>query len=179
MVDKTFYRETILSEKMITQLIFLGASTAFFEVYEIIRKINKIKEKFKIVAILDDNKDLHGKKLKNIKIIGGLDLVQNFHDKKFVFGIGSMKTRLVRHEIMKRLKISENMFQTIIHPAANIDPSAIIGNGCIVHPGVTIGEGAIIGSNSLVLKDVEPWTINVGSPCKKMKMRPKVKSKDI
>ena len=60
-----------------------------------------------------------------------------------------------------------------------IEKDAFVGTNSIVHPGVTIGEGAIIGSNSLVLKDVEPWTINVGSPCKKMKMRPKVKSKDI
>ena len=39
---------------------------------------------------------------------------------------------------------------------------------------VTIGEGAIIGSNSLVLKDIEPWSVNVGSPCKKVGERPKV-----
>lgn len=60
-----------------------------------------------------------------------------------------------------------------------IEKDAFIGTNAIVHPGVTIGEGAIIGSNSLVLKDVEPWTINVGSPCKVIKKRPKVKFKDI
>ncbi|GAG99602.1 unnamed protein product, partial [marine sediment metagenome] len=60
-----------------------------------------------------------------------------------------------------------------------IEKDAFIGTNAIVHPGVTVGEGAIIGSNSLVLKDVEPWTINVGSPCKVIKKRPKVRFKDI
>lgn len=56
---------------------------------------------------------------------------------------------------------------------------AFIGTNVVVHPNVTIGEGAIIGSNSLVLKDVEPWTINVGSPCKDVGKRPKVTVEDI
>lgn len=60
-----------------------------------------------------------------------------------------------------------------------IEKDAFIGTNSIIHPGVIIGEGAIIGSNSLVLKDVEPWTINVGSPCRVIKKRPKVKFKDI
>lgn len=60
-----------------------------------------------------------------------------------------------------------------------IEKDAFIGTNSIVHPGITIGEGAIIGSNSLVIKDVNPWTINVGSPCKVIGKRPKVKFKDI
>ena len=60
-----------------------------------------------------------------------------------------------------------------------IEKDAFVGTNSIVHPGVVIGEGAIIGSNSLVLKNVEPWTINVGSPCKVISKRPKVIYKDI
>ncbi len=60
-----------------------------------------------------------------------------------------------------------------------IEKDAFVGTNSVVHPGVTIGEGAIIGSNSLVLKDVQQWTINVGSPCKVIGKRPKVKLNDI
>jgi galactoside O-acetyltransferase len=60
-----------------------------------------------------------------------------------------------------------------------IEKDAFIGANVVVHPNVTIDEGAIIGSNSLVLKDVEPWSINVGSPCKKMGERPRVLLEDI
>lgn len=60
-----------------------------------------------------------------------------------------------------------------------IEKDAFVGTNSIVHPGVVIGEGAIIGSNSLVLKNIEPWTINVGSPCKVISKRPKVIHEDI
>ena len=60
-----------------------------------------------------------------------------------------------------------------------LEKDAFVGTNAIVHPGVTIGEGAIIGSNSLVLKDVAPWTINVGSPCRVIGKRPKVEFEDI
>jgi len=57
-----------------------------------------------------------------------------------------------------------------------IEKDAFIGTNSVVHPNVRIGEGAIIGSNSLVLRDIEPWSINVGSPCKKIGVRPQVDS---
>ncbi len=60
-----------------------------------------------------------------------------------------------------------------------IGRDGFIGTNAVVHPGVTIGEGAIIGSNSLVTKDVDPWTINVGSPTKVIGKRPKVELPDI
>ena len=60
-----------------------------------------------------------------------------------------------------------------------IGRDGFIGTNAVVHPGVTIGEGAIIGSNSLVTKDVDPWTINVGSPTKVIGKRPKVDLPDI
>ena len=55
-----------------------------------------------------------------------------------------------------------------------MEKDAFIGTNVVVHPNVKIGEGAVIGSNSLVLKDVEPWSINVGSPCKKIWERSRV-----
>jgi len=60
-----------------------------------------------------------------------------------------------------------------------IEKDAFVGTNAVVHPGVKIGEGAIIGSNSLVLNNIEPWTINVGNPCKVIGKRPKVKFEDI
>ena len=60
-----------------------------------------------------------------------------------------------------------------------LEKDCFLGSNVVVHPNVTIGEGAIIGSNSLVLKDVEPWSINVGNPSRKIGNRPKVKLADI
>ena len=46
-----------------------------------------------------------------------------------------------------------------------------IGQNVTVLPGVHIGDGAIIGANSVVAKDIPPYTIAVGNPCKVVKNR--------
>ena len=39
-------------------------------------------------------------------------------------------------------------------------------------PGVHIAEGIVVGANSVVTKDlVEPWSIYLGSPCRKIRDR--------
>lgn len=46
-----------------------------------------------------------------------------------------------------------------------------IGNSVTVMQGIKIGDGAIIGTNSLVTKDVEPYTIVGGNPAKPIRKR--------
>jgi virginiamycin A acetyltransferase len=46
-----------------------------------------------------------------------------------------------------------------------------IGNCATIMQGVKIGDGAIIGTNSLVSKDVEPYTIVGGNPAKEIRKR--------
>lgn len=47
-----------------------------------------------------------------------------------------------------------------------------IGTGSVITKGVTIGEGAIIGANSVVTRDVQPYTIAAGVPAKPVRRRP-------
>ena len=46
-----------------------------------------------------------------------------------------------------------------------------IGQNVTVMPGVHIGDGAIIGANSVVAKDIPPYSIAVGNPCRVIKKR--------
>jgi phosphonate metabolism protein (transferase hexapeptide repeat family) len=46
-----------------------------------------------------------------------------------------------------------------------------IGHGAVIMPGVRIGNGAVVGSNSVVTKDVAPYTIVAGSPAKVIRQR--------
>ena len=44
-----------------------------------------------------------------------------------------------------------------------------IGGNAVVLPGVTIGSNSVIGAGSVVTRDVPPWSIAVGNPCKVIK----------
>lgn len=66
-------------------------------------------------------------------------------------------------------------FRAVSRSFVHLEKHAFIASDVVLHPGITIGEGAVIGSNSIVTKDVEPWTINVGSPLKVIKQRERKK----
>lgn len=52
-----------------------------------------------------------------------------------------------------------------------IEEDAWIGNNSYVGPGVTIGRGAIVAANSMVTKDVPPYTIVGGVPARPIRRR--------
>jgi acetyltransferase-like isoleucine patch superfamily enzyme len=62
--------------------------------------------------------------------------------------------------------------QYVIEKPVTIDEYAFIGLNGIVLPGVIIGKAAVIGANSLVNKDIPPFSIAVGSPARVIKQRP-------
>jgi serine O-acetyltransferase len=47
-----------------------------------------------------------------------------------------------------------------------VENEVVIGAGAIVLGPITIGEGSKIGANSVVLKDVKPYTTVVGVPAR-------------
>lgn len=50
---------------------------------------------------------------------------------------------------------------------------SLVGAGCIVLPGVILGEGSSVGAMSLINKDIEAWSMNVGIPTRKIRERSK------
>lgn len=60
-------------------------------------------------------------------------------------------------------------YRELIYGDVTFEKYAGCGVNCSIMPGVTFGEGAILGANSLATKDLEPWTIYVGSPAKPVK----------
>ena len=58
-----------------------------------------------------------------------------------------------------------------------VEEDAFIGARAFIMPGVTIRAGAVIGAASVVTKDMPPWTICAGNPCKPIKPRIATKEK--
>ena len=52
-----------------------------------------------------------------------------------------------------------------------IEDDVWIGTNVTILKGVTIAKGSVIGAGSVVTKSTEPYSINAGNPCKKIKTR--------
>jgi putative colanic acid biosynthesis acetyltransferase WcaF len=52
-----------------------------------------------------------------------------------------------------------------------IGDSAWIAACVFISPGIVVGEGAVIGACSVVTREVPPWTVSAGNPCRVIKSR--------
>jgi galactoside O-acetyltransferase len=66
-------------------------------------------------------------------------------------------------------------FRSVSRSFVHLQKHVFLGSDVVIHPGVTIGEGAVVGSNSVVTRDIQPWTINLGSPANEVGKRPREK----
>lgn len=62
-------------------------------------------------------------------------------------------------------------YRNVIGGKVVLKKHALIGTGCTILPGVVVGTGVSVGSMSLVNKNIDDFTINVGVPAKTIKKR--------
>ncbi|WP_284215165.1 MULTISPECIES: putative colanic acid biosynthesis acetyltransferase [Alphaproteobacteria] len=66
--------------------------------------------------------------------------------------------------------INDTRFQLTTAPI-HIGDYAWIAADAFVGPGVTVGEGAVLGTHAVTVKDLAPWTVYIGNPCREIKKR--------
>ena len=68
-------------------------------------------------------------------------------------------------------KVTPEMEELPIKGDTIIQNDVWIGYNSLIMPGIKIGNGSIIASNSVVVKDVEPYSIVGGNPAKLIRKR--------
>lgn len=132
------------------RLVFMGG-TAYPETFHIIRDLNRDGTRYEVIGLLDDNAALAGTRVGGVEVLGPLEMARTMPaDVHCVFGIGSHRTRTIRHEILRRIGLPDHRYETLIHPAAHVLLYASIGPGCIIHPGVVIGQESLLEGFNLV-----------------------------
>jgi putative colanic acid biosynthesis acetyltransferase WcaF len=66
--------------------------------------------------------------------------------------------------------IDDPNFQLITKPI-HIGRHAWVAACATIGPGVTMGEGAVLGGGAVAFKNLEPWTVYIGNPARKLRMR--------
>ncbi|KKK38726.1 acetyltransferase [Mesobacillus campisalis] len=105
-------------------------------------------KKYQIAACLDDKYPGTSKR-KGI-LYGPVSLAEELSKEEsmgFVIAIGCNKTR---KKLFSELGLPIERFPVLVHPAAVVSPSSIIGGGTVVMPNSTINACAAIGNHAII-----------------------------
>ena len=135
----------------LTDLVFLGAGGTARDVLSLVEDLNRNQERYRCVAMLDDDEKLWGREIQGVPIVGPLADAKRFDSVQFVNTLGSPRNYHCRYEVPDRLGLSPKRFATLVHPTASISKSADIGEGAILLPHVILLSGVTIGTQVLIL----------------------------
>ena len=131
--------------KKIKNLYLLGGG-GFCE--EVIWIISKLKDKWNICGILENNKSLVGTKILDVPVVGTTEDWLKFSDDYFIVTIGNPRIR--KKVVNAMLNLGTPKFATIIDPAVSYHDSLKIGHGSIICAGSILTTNISIGEHCIV-----------------------------
>lgn len=124
-------------------IIIAGAGGFGREAYYLIKAINKAAPKWHFKGYINDIPvDLHKFKI-DAEVLGTIRDWQPSDDEVFAIGISSPKGK---EKVVEILKSKGAHFASLIHPLAQINETAELGEGCMVSGGSSIGDCSRIGN---------------------------------
>jgi putative colanic acid biosynthesis acetyltransferase WcaF len=85
--------------------------------------------------------------------------------------IGSQATISQRAHLCAGTHDYRDSTMPLLTPPISIGNQAWVCADAFVGPGVAVGEGAVVGARSVVMKDIEAWTVVAGNPATVLKKR--------
>lgn len=129
------------------KIIVIGAP-AFIDLHTLIRDINSSgKDKFEVIALLDDNPELHGTEICGVPVVGPLSLAREYPDDVcFALCVNNVKRRVQRIEIVRDLGIPEHRYPPLVHPSCCIGDYASVGFGTQMLPFSSVKNSSSVGN---------------------------------
>ncbi len=142
-----------------------------------------LKFKKKILKLVAKNLPGYGARIKLLRMCGykigetayigeEFIIIEDMESTQFNLSIGDRASIAPRVTFVMHSQPNESRIVPYVHSckgSITIGADAWIGAGVVILPNVTIGEGAVVGANSVVTKDVPPYTIVGGIPAKPIK----------
>ncbi|MSO65736.1 MAG: hypothetical protein EXQ85_08080 [Alphaproteobacteria bacterium] len=128
-----------------------GASTGALQIMEIVRSGTPCR----LVGIIDDNPDLHGRQVRGVEVLGGIDLLADLAAK-------ARTAVVVASHSNNRRKIFEKLATRV--PGVDLPP--VVDRRAVLLSGVTVGPGCLIEAGCIVGHDVslgQGAILNIGA----------------
>ena len=125
------------------EIVIIGAGDFGREVIWLINRMNAVyRDTWRILGFIDDDKEKWGKQIGGYIVLGGTEKLIGYSDD--IYAVCTVGTGEIRKKIIDKLSVNKRVkYPTLI------DPSVIMGDGCI------IGEGSIICAGNILTVDVK------------------------
>ena len=135
------YREP---EDWVKKVVIIGAGAFGREAAMIGKRIEVTRRDIKIIGFLDDNKELWGKTINGVKVLGGLDY---FEDKKKPYYVCAVGDPTLKEQVVMRISIYNYIPINLIDPDVDIFTGVKLGKGIIIQKGVCLAVNCEIGDH--------------------------------
>ena len=138
---------------MTPKVIIFGTGGNCLDILDMLNDINDVRgaPAYECVGFLDDDERHWGREICGVRVLGPLASAPCCDGCLFVNGIGSPSNFWRKREIIAHANVSEERFQTLVHPTASVSRLAHLGRGVVVFPNVTITSNVSIGDHVVVL----------------------------
>lgn len=129
-------------------LFIYGAKGAGIEVYDLVERNNKLKEKYSTIYFIDDfeeEKDYYG--TKTIHFTSCKEYLKN-DDAEFIIAVGEPAARKM---LFNKIKLAGYSLATLIDVTAVISDTAQISEGCVIGAYTIVSSEAVIKENCFVM----------------------------
>ena len=138
------------------KIVLIGAGGFGKEVLQTILDCENESKMFDIVGFIDENKKLWGKTICNLKVLGGLEWLENNSNVGCVMCVSDGN---IRKTLVKKISELNLSFPSIVHPTALISKFSKIGDGVIIQgfsyimPHVEIGNHVHVNMSCIIAHD--------------------------
>lgn len=139
------------SSRADTQVVILGSGGTGMDALEIIEALTAAGGKYECLGFLDDDERRWGKAIAGLRVIGPLALAREMPTARFVHAVGSSKNFRHRSVLAERLGLTNERFETLVHPSAVVSPRCQLGRGAIVCANAYLGPRSWVGTGVTVL----------------------------
>lgn len=129
-------------------LFIYGAKGAGVEVYDLVMRNSKLKEKYSIIYFIDDfadEADYYGTKI--IHFTSCKEYIKN-DDVEFVIAVGEPTAR---RKLFDKIKLADYSLATLIDETAIVSETANISEGCVINAYAIISSEVVMRENCFVM----------------------------
>jgi sugar O-acyltransferase (sialic acid O-acetyltransferase NeuD family) len=135
------------------QLVLVGAGGLGRETAELVRAINAATPRWDLLGFVDDDPRLEGAAVAGLPVLGPIELVTTL-DAAVAICTARPAVGCSRRALAERLGLPVGQLPALVHPAASLSNSTVVGPGSLVLAGVVATAQVTLGAHVVAMPQV-------------------------